>query len=174
MHICCANCALYPIETVRRKGIDVQGFWYNPNIHPFKEYESRLDSVNKLKDSLDIEVEVKDCYGLVEFIRRVAYNEHHRCRYCYNIRLEETARQARQMQMDAFTTSLLVSIYQDTERIIQTGMMMSARYDIEFYIEDFKRGFYEGRRRGREMGFYQQKYCGCIYSEMERYLGLKG
>ena len=97
-------------------------------------------------------------------------NEDRRCEYCYSVRLEQTALRARYMNVDAFTTSLLVSPYQKFDMIIDIGRMMQEKYSVEFYIEDFRKGFGEGRRIARELELYRQKYCGCIYSEMERYL----
>ncbi len=169
MHLCCANCAVYPIQRVQSKGIYVEGLWFNPNVHPYKEYEARLGSVKRLEELWKFKVHVNDHYGLIEFLRNTAFKEAYRCQYCYNIRLEATAKRAMELGVEAFTTSLLVSPYQDREMILEIGRMMAARYDIEFYEEDFREGFYVGRRQGRDMGFYQQKYCGCIYSEVERY-----
>lgn len=169
MHICCANCAIYPVERVRSKGIDLEALWFNPNIHPYKEYEHRLESVKRFSLDTNLTLQVYDNYGLVEFLRNTVYRENERCHYCYNVRLETTAKLAKKMGMDAFTTTLLVSIYQDTGLITTIAEMMSHRYNVEFYLDDFKKGFYEGRKKGRQLGYYQQKYCGCIYSEMQRY-----
>jgi predicted adenine nucleotide alpha hydrolase (AANH) superfamily ATPase len=152
-------------------GINVEALWFNPNIHPYKEYEARLGSVKRLEDLWRLKIYIDDHYGLIDFLRNTVFRERYRCHYCYNIRLEATAKKAKDLGKDAYTTSLLVSPYQDREMIIEIGRMMAARYDVEFYEEDFRVGFYEGRRQGREMGFYQQRYCGCIYSEMERYGG---
>ncbi|MCL5063017.1 MAG: epoxyqueuosine reductase QueH, partial [Nitrospiraceae bacterium] len=91
------------------------------------------------------------------------------CEYCYTVRLEETAKKAREINADAFTTSLLVSPYQKFDMIIDIGRMMQDRYSIEFYFEDYRKGFNDGRRMSKELELYRQKYCGCIYSEMERY-----
>jgi predicted adenine nucleotide alpha hydrolase (AANH) superfamily ATPase len=170
MHICCANCALYPLSVVKQKGIDVKGLWFNPNIHPYEEYKNRLDALKKLKNLWDLNIEYIDYYGLKEFLSNVAGNEDNRCEYCYTVRLEKTAKMAREINADAFTTSLLVSPYQKFNAIIDVGKMMQDRYLVEFYAEDFRNGFNEGRRISKELELYRQKYCGCIYSEMERYL----
>ncbi|GER93955.1 epoxyqueuosine reductase QueH [Dissulfurispira thermophila] len=169
MHICCANCALYPLTFVRQMGIDVTGLWFNPNIHPYTEYKSRLNALKKLEILWDLSVEYIDYYGLKEYLRNVVGNEDNRCEYCYSIRLEETAKRAREINADAFTTSLMVSPYQKFDMIIDIGRVMQERYSVEFFVEDFRKGFNDGRRMSRELGLYRQKYCGCIYSEMERY-----
>ncbi len=169
MHLCCANCALYPLTSLRQRGLEVTGLWYNPNIHPFQEYASRLGAVKSLQALWGLEVEYEDHYGLKEYLRSVVGREEGRCAYCYAVRLEETAKRAKEMGMDAFTTSLLVSPYQKFDMIIETGRLMQERYDLEFLGEDFRPGFSEGRRISRDLGLYRQKYCGCIYSEMERF-----
>ncbi len=170
MHICCSNCCLFPIRTLTSRGIDIVGFWFNPNIHPYTEYKNRLESLNKLQNLWNLKIEYIDNYGLKEFIRSVVNKEDNRCEYCYQIRLEETAITARKMRLDGFTTSLIVSPYQKFDVIIKTGEDMGKKHGITFYVEDFRPGFYEGMKISKELALYRQKYCGCIYSEMERYL----
>ncbi|MGE5238384.1 MAG: epoxyqueuosine reductase QueH [Chloroflexota bacterium] len=170
MHICCAHCALYPGMVMKDRGFSVRGLWFNPNIHPFTEYRSRLDAVRQLQQLQGLDVEYAGGYGLTEFLRNVVHAEERRCEYCYMVRLETTARRAREEGFDAFTTSLLVSPYQKFDMITEMGRMLGKRYSVEFYAEDFRDGFARGRQMGRDLGLYRQKYCGCIYSEMERYV----
>lgn len=169
MHICCSNCALYPISSLRERGINVKGLWFNPNIHPFTEYRNRLDSLKKLESLWSLELEYMDYYGLTEYIRNVAGNEANRCEYCYTVRLETAAKKAKELKADAFTTSLLVSPYQKFGLIADIGRTMQEKYSVEFFMEDFRPGFNEGGKMSRELDLYRQKYCGCIYSEMERF-----
>jgi len=169
MHICCAPCSLYPFTVIRNKGIEVRGLWFNPNIHPFAEYKNRFDSVKKLALLWDLGIEYKDKYGLKEFLRNIIGKEDNRCEYCYSVRLEETAKKAKEINADAFTTSLLVSPYQKFDAIISIGGLMQDKYGVEFYAEDMRSGFNESKRLSKELNLYRQKYCGCIYSEMERY-----
>jgi len=170
MHICCANCSLYPLKSLFSKSTDVKGLWFNPNIHPFTEYQMRLESVQKLQKVWNLDIEYVDYYGVKEFLRAVVNKEDERCIFCYSIRLEETARIAKKMALDGFTTSLLVSPYQKFDMIIKIGKEMGRRYSIPFYCEDFRYGWKESIGISRELGLYRQKYCGCIYSEMERYM----
>lgn len=121
MHICCSNCCIYPLKTLSEKGIDVRGLWLNPNIHPYTEYRQRLESLQNLQSSWALDIEYVDHYGLKEFLRKVVNNEDDRCLFCYSMRLEETARTARKMGLDGFTTSLLVSPYQKFDMIISIG-----------------------------------------------------
>jgi epoxyqueuosine reductase len=169
MHICCSNCAIYPVQTLRSRGFNITGLWFNPNIHPYTEYRSRLESVRKLQELQGLDVEYRDGYGLVEFLRNVVNKEEERCRYCYSVRLEMAAAKAREIKAYAFTTSLLVSPYQNFDIIKEEGRRMQEKYSVQFLFEDFRGGFREGRRMALELGLYRQKYCGCIYSELERY-----
>jgi hypothetical protein len=123
-----------------------------------------------LQKTWGLDIEYIDHYGLKEFLRTVVNNEDNRCVFCYSIRLEETARTAKKMGLDGFTTSLLVSPYQKFDMIIETAQEMGKRYSIPFYMEDFRPGFHEGMKISKELGLYRQKYCGCVYSEMERYV----
>jgi predicted adenine nucleotide alpha hydrolase (AANH) superfamily ATPase len=173
MHICCSNCAVYPVQKLSDRGVRVKGLWFNPNIHPYAEYRNRFEALRKLAGLWKLEIEYDESYGLVDFLRNVVNNEEQRCRYCYAVRLERTAARAKELKADAFTTSLLVSPYQNFDLIKETGSRMQEKYGVEFYFEDFREGFGEGRRISRELGLYSQKYCGCVYSEMERYMEKK-
>lgn len=155
---------------MKQKGIEVEGFWFNPNIHPYTEYKNRLDSLRYLQSIWDLKVHYEDHYGLKEFLRNVIGKEDNRCHYCYRIRLEEAAKRAKKINADAFTTSLLISPFQKIDAIIDIGREIQERYSIEFYVDNFRKGYSESRRLSKELGLYRQKYCGCIYSEMERYM----
>lgn len=170
MHTCCANCAIYPITVMRANAIAVKCLWFNPNIHPYIEYKERLDALRKLQVLWNLDIEFIDNYGLIEFTRNTAGNEENRCEYCYKTRLEEAAKRAVEASFDAFTTSLLVSPYQKFDMIIDIGREMQKKYSVKFYDEDFRTGFNSGRGISKGLGLYQQKYCGCIYSEMQKYL----
>jgi predicted adenine nucleotide alpha hydrolase (AANH) superfamily ATPase len=169
MHMCCSNCSLYPLKTLSSKGIDIKGFWLNPNIHPYIEYKMRIESLQTLEKAWGLDIEYVDDYGLKNFLRAVVNREDNRCIICYTLRLEETAKTAKKMGLDGFTTTLLVSPYQKFDMILEVGKEMSKRYAIPFLFEDFRPGWKETMRLSRELGLYRQKYCGCVYSEMERY-----
>jgi len=174
MHMCCSNCSLYPLKTLSSKGIDIKGLWLNPNIHPYLEYKMRLESLHVLEKSWNLDIEYVDYYGLKKFLRAVVNREDNRCIICYTLRLEETARIAKKMGLDGFTSTLLVSPYQKFDMIIEVGKEMSKRYTIPFFFEDFRTGWKETMSLSRNLGLYRQKYCGCIYSEMDRYAKKKG
>jgi len=173
LHICCANCALYPIERLLDKGYALKGLWFNPNIHPVTEYNLRLNALKQLQSQWSLEIIYHDKYGLIDFIRGVCGNEGNRCQYCYTTRLEETAKTAKLEGMDMFSSTLLYSRYQKHDSIIEIGRKMEEKYSIEFYIEDWRIGWHKGIEMSKTLNLYRQKYCGCIYSEMERYLGMQ-
>jgi len=170
LHTCCAVCALHPLDRLRRRGERVVSLWYNPNIHPVREYRARLGALRDLQGRWKFDLIVRDEYGLVDFVRAVAGREEARCEHCYRIRLEEAARTARAEGLDAFSTTLLISPYQRIDRIREIGAELAAAYDVEFLGEDFRPGFRKAQQTAAEMGLYRQGYCGCIYSEMDRYL----
>jgi predicted adenine nucleotide alpha hydrolase (AANH) superfamily ATPase len=170
MHICCSNCSLYPLQNFLFKGVDIRGLWFNPNIHPYTEYTSRLASVERLQRLWNLDMEYADEYALDDFLAGVVNTGKNRCHFCYSLRLEKTALAARRMGLDGFTTSLLASPYQKFDMIVGIGEETGRRHGIPFYAEDVRQGWRASRGLAQELGLYRQKYCGCIYSEMERYL----
>ena len=170
LHICCAPCANMPIEVLQTDGFEVSGFWYNPNIHPFTEYRARRNTVREYLDSIDLRLIEKNDYGLRPFVRAVAEDIENRCVKCYELRLFETARTAKEGGFDSFTSSLFISPYQNHELMRETAERAAAQYGVEFLYRDFRPYFRDGQARARELGFYMQKYCGCVFSEEERYL----
>ena len=169
MHTCCAPCSIMCIETLRNEGIEPTLYWYNPNIHPFTEYKMRKNTLVDYAKSIDCRLIVEDFYGLKPFIENVYPNFNDRCGVCYRLRLEQTAKYAAENGFDAFTTTLLVSPYQKHELIVSTAENMASEYGIRFIYRDFRPVFREGQDKAREMELYMQKYCGCIFSEEDRY-----
>lgn len=112
-------------------------------------------------------------YGLRQFVQHVADNIDGRCAYCYRVRMEETARYAAEHGFDSFTTSLLISPYQNHEAICAVARAMGGEYGVEFLYRDFRPLFREGQQFARDHGFYMQKYCGCVFSEEDRFLDRK-
>ncbi len=169
MHICCSNCCLFPLQNYLVKGIDIRGLWFNPNIHPYTEYKSRLDSVARLERIWGLDIEYEDDYCLDDFLSAVVRKGKDRCFFCYSMRMERTAVIARKMGLDGFTTSLVASPYQKFDMILSVAEEAGKRHDVPFYAEDVRQGWGLSRGLSLELGLYRQKYCGCIYSEMERY-----
>ena len=169
LHICCAPCSVACVKQLREEGIEPTGFWYNPNIHPFTEYRARRNCLTDYAKSIGLELVMEDEYGLRPFVRAVAEDISHRCSYCYAVRMEESARFAAGHGFTHFTTTLLVSPYQNHEGIRAAAEAAGQRWGVSFLYRDFSVGFREGQARARERGLYMQKYCGCVFSEEERY-----
>lgn len=174
LHICCGPCAIYPLQELLRSGHNVTGFFFNHNIHPYQEYQRRLEAVRQLAAKLSLEVIYRDEYLLEDFLAAVANAPQERCLYCYFSRMETAAAEAAELGFEAFSSSLLYSRYQDHEQIRLAGEKAAARHGIRFHYKDFRPGWQEGIRRSKELGLYRQQYCGCIYSEKDRYHPAKG
>ena len=169
LHCCCAPCSISCIASLREKGTEPELFWYNPNIHPYTEYKSRLGCLVSFAANENLKLEMSDEYGLRLFLNAVFPSVEKRCEKCYAIRLEKTASVAVQKSLRAFSTSLLISPYQDHDAIRRIGEQAAGKYGVEFYYSDFRPLFREGQSAARAKGLYMQKYCGCIFSEEERY-----
>jgi epoxyqueuosine reductase len=173
LHICCGPCAVYPVKELRAAGVDVTGFFYNHNIHPYTEYRLRRDAVKSFAEMVQLEVVYRDQYLLEEFLGNVAAEPQKRCAYCYRSRMEEAAKAAAESGFSHYSSTLLYSKYQNQELIRQFGEELGEQYGVAFHYDDFRRGWQEGIDLSKEMGLYRQKYCGCIYSEKDRYLKKK-
>ncbi len=168
VHICCAPCFTYPHKRLVEQGHDVTGFFYNPNIHPYLEYKKRMESLERYAELKGTRVVYKNDYDLEGYLR-CALDAQDRCEFCYTSRLTEAARTANMLGFEAFTTTLLISPYQKHEMLARAGEKIADEYSIEFYYEDFREGYRESRHLARSFELYMQKYCGCIFSEKERY-----
>ena len=170
LHICCANCAIYPLEQIKERGHEGVGYFFNPNIHPYQEYQKRLNALKQYAEKVSLEVIYRDEYLLEEFLRNVSHRVEDRCSYCYLIRLEAAAREAKKNLFDRFSTTLLQSNHQNHSLIREMGERLAEEIGVPFYYEDFRKGWKRGVEVSRGMGLYRQQYCGCIYSEKERFL----
>ncbi|MCL4322756.1 MAG: epoxyqueuosine reductase QueH [Deltaproteobacteria bacterium] len=169
LHICCSPCLMYPYTIVNKKFDTVIGYFYNPNIHPYGEYLKRQDSLKKFADAVNLKVIYEKNYDMEEFIRNVAFREENRCYYCLSKRLEKAASLARASKFTHFSTTLLYSKHQKHDYIKEVGFNLEKKYGISFYYEDFRLGYKEGVKLSYDYNLYRQNYCGCIYSEKERF-----
>jgi len=169
LHCCCAPCAIKCADVLKSENIEPLLFWYNPNIHPSTEYILRRDGLALFAANEKLELKMCDEYGLRLFLNEIFPDTEYRCKKCYFLRLEKTASVAAQEGFDAFTTSLLISPYQDHDMIKRIGEDAAEKHGIEFLYRDFRPLFREGQAAARLMGFYMQKYCGCIFSEEKRF-----
>jgi hypothetical protein len=147
----------------------VHGYFYNPHIQPYQEFQKRLETLESYARSEDLPLIVRPDYDPQTFFREVAFRETNRCVYCYSIRLNSAARLAKKSRFDAFTTTLLYSRRQQHSLIASIAEEASKRHGIAFIYRDFRSGWKHGQRSAKALGMYRQQYCGCIYSEMERF-----
>ena len=170
LHTCCAPCSIYCIDSLRNEDIEPTVYWFNPNIHPYKEYQARRDCLKEYTTNIGVKAIFEENYGLRDFCQKVINNLEKRCEdYCYLVRLEQTAKYAKENGYDAFSTTLLVSPYQNHEALIKVSELMAKKYHISFLYRDFRIGFGQGQDKAKELGLYRQKYCGCVFSEESRY-----
>lgn len=170
LHVCCGPCAIYPVRCLREAGLEVVALFYNPNIHPLTEYLRRREGLVRVAEKMDFKAIYKDDeYDPQEYLRAVAFREQNRCRICYHMRLERTWSIAKRGGFDFFTSTLLYSRQQMHEAVAGLGRDISGNSETKFYYADFRPGWKEGIEQSKEWGIYRQQYCGCIYSEKERY-----
>ncbi|MBN1642351.1 MAG: epoxyqueuosine reductase QueH [Anaerolineae bacterium] len=169
LHVCCAPCATYTVRRLRDLGFAVTGLWYNPNVHPFSEHERRREALARYADEIGLPVIWAPGYDVVAFMRAIHGRERfrERCRICYELRLARTAKVAAERGFDAFTTTLLISPYQDQDAIRALGASLQAQYGVAFFFENFRQGWAEHHQEVRDHNLYAQRYCGCLYSEWE-------
>lgn len=169
LHVCCANCAIYPIKTMREDGLEVMGFFYRHNIHPYTECLRRQEALEAYAEQINLKVIYQDGYDLEGFIRNVAFRESERCNYCYHDRLRSTALLAKRGKFDYFSSTLLYSKHQKHELIRSIGESIGKSVGVPFLYHDYRKGWKEGIECSKQMGLYRQHYCGCVYSEKERF-----
>jgi epoxyqueuosine reductase len=169
LHVCCANCAIYPIKSMREDNLEVMGFFYRHNIHPYTECLKRQQALQDYAQTINLKVIYQEGYDLEAFIQNVVFRETDRCNYCYHDRLRSTALLARRGKFDYFTTTLLYSKHQKHDIIRSMGESIGRTVGVPFYYRDYRKGWKEGIECSKQIGLYRQQYCGCIYSEKERY-----
>ena len=169
LHICCGPCLIFPYQVLNARGVKIGGLFYNPNIHPYSEYAKRQEALQQYASDIKLNVVYSEEYPMETFLRNVASREDERCRYCYDHRLRYAAALARDHHYEAFSTTLLYSKYQKHDMIREIAENVASDCGIQFYYEDFRTGWKEGIETSKRLGMYRQQYCGCIYSEKERF-----
>ena len=172
LHMCCGPCSCYPVKKLREDGIEPTGYFFNPNIHPYKEWDMRLNTEKEFAEKVDIKIITDENYMLRDFLKKALMAEsveNGRCRMCYTWRLEQAAKFAAENGFDSFTSTLFYSIYQQHDLMKETAEFFAEKYGVSFYYEDFRTGWQEGTDISIDLGLYRQPYCGCIFSEEERY-----
>lgn len=178
VHSCCGPCSTYVYEVLKDLGFDALGYFYNPNIHGRKEYEKRLKSMKKWAKKSKIKL-IAPPYNMNDYFeeilvyekshhRRIENDKKRRCSVCFRLRLKKTAKFAKDKGFDYFTTTLLVSPFQDQSLLWQIGADIGTEIGVDFYFRDFRKGYLSSRHMARNSRLYMQKYCGCIYSIDEK------
>ncbi|MHB8895653.1 MAG: epoxyqueuosine reductase QueH [Candidatus Geothermincolia bacterium] len=177
VHTCCAPCLIHPLALLQERGYEVVPFFFNPNIHPFREYRERYLAVVDFCESRTLVLRTGP-YEMEQYFAAIADPEAERagrppvsdrCARCFAMRLSRAASEARRLGIPEFTTTLLVSPYQDQELIREAGESAAIEFGVHFVFEDMTGGYQESVTISREAGMYRQSYCGCVYSEKERY-----
>ena len=167
IHACCGPCLLPVARKLRDDGHELAAYFYNPNIHPHAEHLRRLEAYEAAAQELGLKTLPSPRYEPQSFFRAVTFREDERCRLCYRLRLFEVALATRDDRFEAFTTTLLVSRYQDPEQIREAGEAAAAAAGVRFHFEDFRPLFPRVKEMAEQLGLYRQRYCGCLYSEIE-------
>ena len=169
LHICCAPCSIFPIKVLRDEGMEVMGFFFRHNIHPYTECMKREQALKDYAEKANLKVVYQKGYELEQFIQKLVFRESDRCRVCYHERLYAACKVAKKGKFDAFTSTLLYSKFQNHKLICSTGKAIGKKEGIKFLYRDFRDGWKQGIEESKRIGMYRQQYCGCIYSEKERY-----
>jgi hypothetical protein len=169
-HVCCGPCAITVLRDLKERGLDPLGFYYNPNIHPLTEYLRRREALEEVSRRLEVSVRYADAeHDPALFLRQVAFRETERCRVCWRLRLTRAALEAKRLGCQGLTTTLLYSKYQDHEAVAAIGQEAAQDQGLSFYYEDYRKTWDEGIAISKQWGLYRQPYCGCVFSEFERY-----
>lgn len=170
LHACCGPCSLEPVRTLSENGVDFSLHYANSNIYGPDEYEHRLATIKEhVADEERIEL-IEGDYDPEAWEREVAIHgtdREARCRACYRLRFEETARTAKKQGFDRISTTLTISPYQLTGIILEELEAAAQRHGLAADARDYRSRYAEATRRSREKGMYRQDYCGCRFSIAE-------
>ncbi len=166
LHACCGPCAMYPLDLLTSGGRDLDCYWYNPNIQPQFEFDRRHLNLEKACEHFGIRLISEGTECMQEYWLSKTYLDEFasRCEMCYDIRMDNVAKFASENGYESFCTTLLVSPYQQHDKIAEISDKKASKYGVKFEYMDFRPGFRQGQDMAREIGLYRQKYCGCIFS----------
>lgn len=176
LHSCCAPCSSYVLEYLSQH-FAITVLYYNPNISPATEFEKRAAEQERLVSSIPALHPISYLSGRYdpsEFAAIAKGKEDlpeggERCTECYRLRLEETAKIAKEMGFDYFTTTLSISPLKDAQRLNTIGGELAEEYGVAYLYSDFKKreGYKRSIQLSAEYDLYRQDYCGCIYSKRD-------
>ena len=168
-HVCCAECLLGPLDELRQRGFTA--YFHNPNIHPLIEFRRRLKAVQLLAEQCSLDLIADEQYGLRSYLEQVDFRRDNRCRQCYRQRLLRTAQLATERGFEAFSTTLLVSVHQHHQAVREIGEEVARETGVPWAYFDWRHLAEAGHAEAKRRNLYRQQYCGCIFSEYERYQG---
>ena len=177
LHSCCAPCSSYVLEYLA-EFFEITVFYYNPNIFPESEYTKRILEQQTLIRDMSTKYPVSfvaGAYDSHKFYAMVKGMEDMkeggaRCFGCYALRLEETAKMAREGAFDYFTTTLTISPLKNADKLNEIGSKLAEKYGVSYLPSDFKKknGYKRSIELSKEYGLYRQDYCGCEFSQRDR------
>jgi hypothetical protein len=178
IHTCCAPCLASVYDDLKEK-YEIICYFYNPNIQPSKEYKNRKEVLIEFCKLKNIEIIFDDSDNFANWLDFISINQNTflelqkdknlRCEKCYEMRLIKTAQKAKDLEIKNITTTLLYSIYQYHDLLKNLGYSLSEKYNLNFHYEDFRVGWQKGCEIYKKTGLFRQNYCGCIFSEYERF-----
>ena len=170
LHACCGICSSYPVLQLREMDYEPVVYFYNPNIYPDLEYQKRLEAEKILCKYHDCELIIEE-YNQLDFYNAVKGFEDEpergkRCDFCFKLRLERTAKKAKELDIDSFTTSIVISPHKDFKKLTEIGENIAKEYDLKYLAVDFKKkdGFLKTNKIANSLNLYRQNYCGCEFS----------
>ena len=173
LHVCCAPCSSYVLEYLN-KFFNITVFYYNPNISSKEEYDKRINEELRFVKEYPFETKIEVINGkydndLFENLIKGLEEEKEggaRCFKCYRLRLEESAKYAKENEFDYFTTTLTISPYKNSQVLNEIGHELSEKYGVKYLYSDFKKknGYKRSIELSHEYNLYRQDYCGCKYS----------
>ncbi|MFC2092127.1 epoxyqueuosine reductase QueH [Elusimicrobiota bacterium] len=170
IHACCAPCLCYTMKNIKEKGFSPGVYWYNPNIHAYNEYSKRLMTMGYYMQKSMNAYMIEEAYKPGKWFDMISeYEKPSRCINCYRLRLNACANYASRNKIRCFTSTLLYSKFQYHDMIKEIAEEASRHFNVEFYYADLRQGWKEGISISNEFGLYRQQYCGCLFSEMEKY-----
>ena len=169
LHACCGPCSLEPIKLLKSRGQDFSIFYSNSNIAPKQEYDLRLQTIKNfcLQSNIQFFEDVYDNSLWRDETEKVCFKKPERCRLCYAMRLERSAEFAVENGFTHLGTTLTISPYQMIDVIKQELELVCEKHGLESGFEDYSPFYYEAQKRAKRLGFYRQKYCGCLQSKCE-------
>lgn len=175
LHSCCAPCSSHCLM-ILNEYFDLTIYFTNDNIYPENEYYTRLEEVKRFIKALNLDVKVLDVdFNSNDYYQAIKGLEHlgeksQRCYNCYKLRLEKTAKKAKELNFDFFTTTLSISPHKNDSWINEIGYSLEKSYDVKYLYSNFKKenGYLNSIKLSNEYGLYRQDYCGCVFSLEER------